>query len=99
MNLTYQTVMRSSYKPGKILLNARWKRTSPKGRRILIESEAFQARHEVRRCYWSAVITFSGFPEHWIRTIPPTQAFLGELVFHPSPQTPAQPKTTFLSQA
>ena len=27
---------------------------------------AFQARHEVRRCYWSAVITFSGFPEHWI---------------------------------
>ena len=25
------------------------------------------------------------------------QAFLGELVFHPSPQTPAQPKTTFLS--
>ena len=30
-------------------------------------------------------------------TLPPTQAFLGELVFHPSPQTPAQPKTTFLS--
>ena len=30
---------------------------------------------------------------------PPTQAFLGEIVFHPSPQMPAQPKTTFLSQA
>ena len=29
-------------------------------------------------------------------TQPPTQAFLGELVFHPSPQTPAQPETTFL---
>ena len=28
---------------------------------------------------------------------PPTQAFLGELVFLPSPQTPAQRKTTFLS--
>ena len=27
---------------------------------------------------------------------PPTQAFLGELVFRPSPQTPAQPRTTFL---
>ena len=34
MNLTHQTVMRSCYKPGKILLNARWERTSPKGRRI-----------------------------------------------------------------
>ena len=33
------------------------------------------------------------------RDEPPTQAFLGELVFHPSRQTPAQPKTTFLSQA
>ena len=30
---------------------------------------------------------------------PAPQAFLGELVFHPSPQTPAQPKATFLSQA
>ena len=30
---------------------------------------------------------------------PPTQAFLGDLVFHLSPQTPAQPKTTFLSHA
>ena len=30
MTLTYQTVMRSCYKPGKILLlNARWERTSP----------------------------------------------------------------------
>ena len=34
MKLTYQTVMRSCYKPGKILLNARWDRTSPGGRRI-----------------------------------------------------------------
>ena len=66
MNLTYQTVVRSCYKPGEILLNARWKGTSPEGRRILIKSEAFQARHEVRRCYSSAVITFSGFPEHSI---------------------------------
>ena len=71
MNLTYQTVMRSCYKPGKILLNDRWERTSPEGRRILIKSEAFQARHKVRRCCWSAVITFSGFTEHWIRTILP----------------------------
>ena len=31
-------------------------------RRPLIKSEAFQARHEVRRYYSSAVITFSGFP-------------------------------------
>ena len=30
---------------------------------------------------------------------PLTQAFLRELVIHLSPQTPAQPKTTFLSQA
>ena len=29
----------------------------------------------------------------------PTQEFLGELILHPSPQTPSQPKTTFLSQA
>ena len=28
MNWTYQTVMRSFYKPGKILSNARWQRTS-----------------------------------------------------------------------
>ena len=71
MNLTHQTVMRSCYKPGKILLNARWERTSPEGGCILIKSDALQARHEVRRCYWSAVIIFSGFPEHWIRTILP----------------------------
>ena len=31
MNLTYQTVMRSCYKPGKIRSNARWERTLPKG--------------------------------------------------------------------
>ena len=35
-----------------------------------LESEAFRARHEVprgkSRCYSSAVITFSGFPERWI---------------------------------
>ena len=30
-NLTYQTVMRSCYKPGKIISNARWERTFPKG--------------------------------------------------------------------
>ena len=30
---------------------------------------------------------------------PPTQAFLEKLVFHPSPQTPAQPKAAFLSHA
>ena len=30
--------------------------------------------------------------------LPPTQAFLGELlIFHPSPQTPAHPRTKFLS--
>ena len=34
MNLTDQTVMPSCYKPGKILFNARWERTSPEGRRI-----------------------------------------------------------------
>ena len=28
MNLTYQTVMRSCYKPGKILSDARWERRS-----------------------------------------------------------------------
>ena len=31
--------------------------------------------------------------------LPLTQAILGELDFHPSPQTATQPKTTFLSQA
>ena len=34
-----------------------------------------------------------------IKLWPPTQAFLGELVFRTSPQTPAQPKTTFPSHA
>ena len=29
MNLTYQTVIRSGYKPGKILSAARWERKSP----------------------------------------------------------------------
>ena len=29
-----KTVMRSCYKPGEILYNARWERTSPEGRRI-----------------------------------------------------------------
>ena len=33
------------------------------------------------------------------RRQPTTQAFLGDLVFRPSLQTPAQPRTTFLSQA
>jgi len=33
--LTYQTVMRSCYKPGRMLLNTRWERTLPGGRRIL----------------------------------------------------------------
>ena len=28
MNLTYQTIMRSCYKPGKILSDARWERRS-----------------------------------------------------------------------
>ena len=28
--------------------------------------------------------------------LPPTQSFLGELLFRPSPQTPAQPRTIFL---
>ena len=28
--------------------------------------------------------------------LPPTQSFLGELLFRPSPQTPAQPRTVFL---
>ena len=32
--IDYQTVMRSCYKPGKILPNARWERTSPERRRI-----------------------------------------------------------------
>ena len=30
-NLTYQTVIRSCYKPGKIISNAQWERTLPKG--------------------------------------------------------------------
>ena len=33
----------------------------------------------------------------WLPISPPTHAFLGELSFRPSPQTPAQPRTTFLS--
>ena len=32
-----------------------------------------------------------------MRTQPPSQAFLGEVVFRSSPQMPAQPRTTFLS--
>ena len=35
LDLSNQTVMRSCYKPGKILLNALWERTFPEGRRIL----------------------------------------------------------------
>ena len=45
MNLTYQTVMRSCYKSGEILSNARWERTSPEGRRRI--RKASRARHEV----------------------------------------------------
>ena len=75
MNLTYKTVMRSCYEPGKILSNARWERTSPEGRRRIrkgFPSEARKWREEketllyVSRCYSSVVITFSGFPEHCI---------------------------------
>ena len=65
--------MRSCYKPGKILSNAWWERT-----KVHSEIEAFREKHEVPRrerrllslfyvrCYSSAVITFGGFPEHWI---------------------------------
>ena len=71
--IDYQTVMRSCYKPSKILSNAWWERT-----KVHSEIEALRARHEVPRrkrrllsllyvhCYSSAVITFGGFPEHWI---------------------------------
>ena len=71
--IDYQTVMRSCYKPGKILSNAWWERT-----KVHSEIEAFREKHEVPRrkrrllslfyvrCYSSAVITFGGFPEHWI---------------------------------
>ena len=31
LELTYQTVIRSCYKPVKIISNARWERTLPKG--------------------------------------------------------------------
>ena len=51
--------MRSFYKPGKILLIKCSVGTNVAGRAT---HEAFQARHEVRRYYSSAVITFSGFP-------------------------------------
>ena len=45
MNLTYQTIIRSCYKPGEISI-ARWKRTSPETH---LENEAFRVRHEVLR--------------------------------------------------
>ena len=54
MNLTYQTVMRSCYKPGKILSNARWERTSPEGRRC-IQSEA-RSDEKKKRLYYMLVV-------------------------------------------
>ena len=75
LNLTYQPVMRQCYKPGKILSNA-WlgERTSPEGRRICkVSDRGTKFREEKRvsvlyvsRCCSSAVITLSGFSDHWI---------------------------------
>ena len=89
MNLTYQTVMRSCYKPGKILSDARWERKSPgRIRKGKLFERGTKCREEkdmingglkigpnyfyplsllyVSRFYSSAVITFNGFPEHWM---------------------------------
>ena len=54
MNLTYQTVMRSCYKPGKILPTAQWERTSPEGDAFGKRSFPSEARlvrnHYLQRC-------------------------------------------------
>ena len=78
INFTYQTVMRSCFKPGKILNESK---SRPMGDEF--GNEAFRARHEVprrkrnklvisslyvRRCYSSAVIALSGFAEYWFMT-------------------------------
>ena len=49
MNLTYHTVMRSCYKRGKILSNARWERTSPEERRRIRKSFPSEARSDEKK--------------------------------------------------
>ena len=70
MNLTNENAMRSRYKLDKILSNAWWKGTSPKGQRFL-KSEAFEGGKNCREeklswFYTFTVISFSGIPKHWI---------------------------------
>ena len=56
MNLIYQTVMRSCYKPGKILPNARWERK--KETLVLLYSRvwggesAYERGGDARRKFW-----------------------------------------------
>ena len=79
-------------------------------RRALLKTPAWEANapDEWPNSYVCVTVgpsDISKFTEGSLRTayvslrssLPPMQAFLGELVFHPSPQTPAQPETTFLS--
>ena len=58
MNLTYQTVMRSCYEPGKILSNARWEGTSPEGRRRIRKGFPSEARSDEKkkRLYYMLVV-------------------------------------------
>ena len=58
MNLTYQTVMRSCYKSGEILSNARWERTSPEGRRRIRKGFPSEARSDEKkkRLYYMLVV-------------------------------------------
>ena len=66
MNLTYQTVMRSCYKPVKMFLMLGGNERRPKGDAFGKRRFPSEARSESLFRYWSAVITFGGFPEHWI---------------------------------
>ena len=58
MNLTYQNVMRSCYKPGKILSNARWEGTSPEGRRCIRKGFPREVRSDEKkkRLYYMLVV-------------------------------------------
>ena len=51
--------------------------------------------HEFKSRLFPKTVIFP--PVTW--SVAAHEGVLGELVFRPSPQTPAQPRTTFLSQA
>ena len=70
MNLTYENVMCSCCKPGKILSHACWERNVAQ-RATYLKSKAYEGgthyREERLACFYSSKgISFSDIPEHWI---------------------------------